>query len=142
MNNPSVFLNIIILAVYGIIAYALLLLIEYGVFKRIGAFITKKMSKKPTVEKKEVDKPSAIDDPKVINDPTVISDPSTIDDTSAIKSPSTIDDDDDDDVLAEKKQIENMTDEQLRSQAIVMKNVSKFYGKLCAVDDISLSVER
>lgn len=135
MNNPSVVLNIIILAVYGIIAYALLLLIEYGVFKRMCAFIAKKRSKKPTVEKKEDDKPLAIDDPTAINDP------STIDNTLAMKSPP-LAIDDDDDVLAEKKLIENMTEEQLRSQAIVMKNVSKFYGKLCAVDDISLSVER
>lgn len=48
----------------------------------------------------------------------------------------------DDDVQAEKEQINNMTDDELRSQAIVMKNVSKFYGKFCAIKQISLSIKR
>lgn len=153
MNQTPVVLNIMVMVVYGIIAYAVLLLMEYGVFRKMGAFIANKMSKKQDVQKKEVDKPSAIDDPSTIGDPSAIDDPSTIGDPSAIADPSAIVDpsltdvastatDDDVDVLAEKQLIENMTDEQLRAQAIVMKNVSKFHGKLCAVDNISLSIER
>lgn len=52
----------------------------------------------------------------------------------------------DDDVLAEKESIQRMTIEELRSQTMVMENVSKFYGRFrnrfCAVNDVSLSIKR
>lgn len=115
-----------ILIAYGIISIISLFLIEYGVFKRMIVPIRKKINKKHHDQKKKVNSPPAFDASPPIDDPTLIGDPLHIDG----------------DVLAEKELIENMTNEQLRSQAVVMKNVSKFYGKFCAVDDLSLSVKR
>lgn len=46
----------------------------------------------------------------------------------------------DDDVLAEKIRIEQMTDVELKSQAMVLKNVSKFYGQFMAVKNVSFSI--
>lgn len=86
----------------GIIAYLLLLSIEYGVFKWIFSFIPRRAKIVPMDDLVDVD----------------------------------------DDVLAEKEQINRMTDDELRSQAIVMKNVSKFYGIFCAIKQISLSIKR
>lgn len=126
MNMSSSFPNIMILIAYGIISIVLLFLIEYGVFKRMIGSIRKKINKKHHDQKKKVGSPLGFETPPPIDDPSLIGDPSLIDG----------------DVHAEKELIENMTKEQLRSQAVVMKNVSKFYGKSCAVDDLSLSVKR
>lgn len=46
----------------------------------------------------------------------------------------------DNDVLAEKIRIEQMTDVELKTQAMVLKNVSKDYGKFTAVKNVSFSV--
>lgn len=47
----------------------------------------------------------------------------------------------DDDVLAEKIRIEQMTDVELRSEAMVLKNVSKYYGQFVAVKDVSFLIK-
>lgn len=52
------------------------------------------------------------------------------------------DDDEDDDVLAEKMRIQQMTSGELKSEAIVMKNLSKKYDGFDAVKDVSLSIKR
>lgn len=49
---------------------------------------------------------------------------------------------DDDDVLAERDRIKNMTPQELKSEMMVMQDVSKFYGKFCAVNKISVSIKR
>lgn len=49
---------------------------------------------------------------------------------------------DDEDIVAQEELINHMTDEDLRSRSIVMKNLSKFYGKFCAVNQVSLSIKR
>lgn len=57
----------------------------------------------------------------------------------------TIDDSDnvdDDDVIAEKVLINNMTEDELRSESMVMKNISKYYGHFCAVNKVSVSIKR
>lgn len=58
--------------------------------------------------------------------------------------PESTDNDDDDDVRAEKCRIAKMPLDELKSKmmSIVMKNVSKFYGKFCAVDKFSVSIKR
>lgn len=89
--------------VAGIIAYAVLLAIEYGAIKWLVSFAMRSLQK-----------------------------------TGSNDNPSTIDSD----VLAEKERVNKMTNSELRSQAVVMKNVSKFYGKFCAVDNISISIKR
>lgn len=50
----------------------------------------------------------------------------------------------DNDVRAEKCRIAKMPLDELKSKmmSIVMKNVSKFYGKFCAVDKFSVSIKR
>lgn len=52
------------------------------------------------------------------------------------------DDNDDDDVLAEKMRIQQMTRDELKSEAIVMKNASKKYNGFYAVENVSLSIKR
>lgn len=47
----------------------------------------------------------------------------------------------DDDVLAEKLRIEQMTNIELQSQAMVLKNVSKNYGQFEAVENVSFSID-
>lgn len=49
---------------------------------------------------------------------------------------------DDDDVSAERDRINNMTEQELKSETLVMKNVSKFYGKFCAVNKMFVSIKR
>lgn len=49
---------------------------------------------------------------------------------------------DDDDVLAERDRIKNMTPQELKSETMVMQDVSKFYGKFCAVNKMSVSIKR
>lgn len=46
----------------------------------------------------------------------------------------------DSDVLAEKIRIEQMSDVELKTQAMVLKNVSKHYGQFTAVKDVSFSI--
>lgn len=99
---PDIGTNIWSMILIGIIAYVLLLSIEFGVFKWMFSFIPRRAKIVPMDDLVDVD----------------------------------------DDVQAEKEQINNMTDDELRSQAIVMKNVSKFYGKFCAIKQISLSIKR
>lgn len=48
----------------------------------------------------------------------------------------------DDDVAAEKDRINNMSPQELQSETMVMQNVSKFYGKFCAVNKISVAIKR
>lgn len=48
----------------------------------------------------------------------------------------------DDDVLAEKQRIDQMELNELKAEALVMKNVSKFYGSLCAVNKTSMVIKR
>lgn len=48
----------------------------------------------------------------------------------------------DDDVAAEKDRINNMSPQELQSETMVMQNVSKFYGKFCAVNKISVTIKR
>lgn len=91
------------MVVTGIIAYLLLLAIEYGAFKWMFSFVSKNVRQ------------------NISND-----------------HPSTIDAD----VLAEKERISRMSNGDLREQAVVLRNVSKFYGNFCAVNNISLSIKR
>lgn len=46
----------------------------------------------------------------------------------------------DNDVLAEKIRIEQMSDVELKTQAMVLKNVSKHYGQFTAVKDVSFAI--
>lgn len=48
----------------------------------------------------------------------------------------------DDDVLAEKERINQMTEQELKSEVLVTKNVSKFYGTFCAVNKFSAAIKR
>lgn len=48
----------------------------------------------------------------------------------------------DDDVQAEKIRIDQMTDVELQSEAVVLKNVSKHYGQFTAVKNVSFSINR
>lgn len=48
----------------------------------------------------------------------------------------------DDDVLTEKERIDQMSLNQLKSETMVMQNVSKFYGNFCAVNKFSVSIKR
>lgn len=48
----------------------------------------------------------------------------------------------DDDVLTEKERINRMEEQELKSETLVMQNVSKFYGKFCAVNKFSVSIKR
>lgn len=48
----------------------------------------------------------------------------------------------DDDVLAEKEHIDQMPLAELQSETMIMQNVSKFYGRLCAVNKFSISIKR
>lgn len=48
----------------------------------------------------------------------------------------------DDDVFREKERIDKMTLKQLKSETLVMQNVSKFYGSLCAVNRTSIAIKR
>lgn len=47
----------------------------------------------------------------------------------------------DDDVLAEKIRIEQMTDVELKSEAMILKNVYKHYGQFMAVKNVSFSIK-
>lgn len=47
----------------------------------------------------------------------------------------------DGDVLAEKERINQITPQMLKSETMIMQNVSKFYGKLCAVNKFSVSIK-
>lgn len=49
---------------------------------------------------------------------------------------------DDEDVQAEKDSINKMTPEDLKSETLAMQNVSKFYGRFCAVNKFSISIKR
>lgn len=46
----------------------------------------------------------------------------------------------DNDVLAEKIRIEQMSDVELKTQAMVLKNVTKHYGQFTAVKDVSFAI--
>lgn len=48
----------------------------------------------------------------------------------------------DDDVLAEKERINRMEENELKSETLVMQNVSKFYGSFCAVNKFSVAIKR
>lgn len=48
----------------------------------------------------------------------------------------------DDDVLREKERIDRMGQGELKSQTLAMKDVSKFYGSLCAVNKTSIAIKR
>lgn len=48
----------------------------------------------------------------------------------------------DDDVFAEKERINRMGLLELQSRALVMQNVSKFYGSFCAVNKFSVAIKR
>lgn len=48
----------------------------------------------------------------------------------------------DDDVLAEKERINRMGLQELKSETLVMQNVSKFYGSFCAVNKFSVAIKR
>lgn len=48
----------------------------------------------------------------------------------------------DDDVSAEKERINGMTGQELKTETMVMRNASKFYGNLCAVNKFSVSIEK
>lgn len=48
----------------------------------------------------------------------------------------------DDDVLAEKERINRMEEHELKSETLVMQNVSKFYGSFCAVNKLSVAIKR
>lgn len=48
----------------------------------------------------------------------------------------------DSDVRAEKERIDRLSLNDLKSETMIMQNVSKFYGKFCAVNQISLSIKR
>lgn len=48
----------------------------------------------------------------------------------------------DDDVLVEKQRIDRMDAKELKTQTMVMRNVSKFYGSLCAVNKQSIVIKR
>lgn len=98
-------LNILSMVVCGIVAYLLLLAIEYGAIKWIMTYIKRNVFK-------------------------------------VTKAPKDDDSDLDDDVLIENEFIDNMTEDHLRSQSIVMQNVSKLYGQFCAVNKVSLSIKR
>lgn len=46
------------------------------------------------------------------------------------------------DVFVEKERVNQMTEEELEAEAVVMQNVSKFYGKFCAVNQISVAIKK
>lgn len=48
----------------------------------------------------------------------------------------------DDDVLREKERIDRMAPNELKSETMVMKGVSKFYGSLCAVNKTSIAINK
>lgn len=48
----------------------------------------------------------------------------------------------DDDVQREKQRIDRMGLNELKSETLVMKDVSKFYGSLCAVNKTSIAIKR
>lgn len=48
----------------------------------------------------------------------------------------------DDDVQTEKERIDHMTEQELKSETLVMQSVSKFYGKFCAVNKFSVALKR
>lgn len=48
----------------------------------------------------------------------------------------------DDDVLREKQRIDRMSPQQLKYETLAMKDVSKFYGSLCAVNKTSIAIKR
>lgn len=48
----------------------------------------------------------------------------------------------DNDVRIEKERIDQMTIQELKSETMVMQNVSKFYGQFCAVNQISVAVKK
>lgn len=89
----------------GIIAYAILIVIELGSIKIVKMYILKMIKRCVKRDKND-------------------------DDSGPI----------DDDVLAEKLRIEQMTDVELKSQAMVLKNVSKYYGQFMAVKNVSFSI--
>lgn len=48
----------------------------------------------------------------------------------------------DSDVNEEKVRIGHMSVSELKTETMVMQNVSKFYGQFCAVNQVSLSIKR
>lgn len=48
----------------------------------------------------------------------------------------------DDDVAAEKLRVDSMTENELKSETLTMQDVSKFYGRFLAVNQISFGVKR
>lgn len=87
----------------GIVAYFVLLAIEYGAIKLIKSFIFSFIPRTYSTEMAELV---------------------------------------DSDVRAEKERIDQMDLNDLKSETMVMQNVSKFYGNFCAVNQISLSLKR
>lgn len=46
------------------------------------------------------------------------------------------------DVFVEKERVNQMTEEEMEAGAVVMQNVSKFYGEFCAVNQISVAIKK
>lgn len=89
----------------GIIAYAILIVIELGSIKILKMFVLKCIRRFVNHDNNDDSAPM------------------------------------DDDVLAEKIRIEQMTDVELKSQAMILKNVSKYYGQFKAVKNVSFSIK-
>lgn len=96
-------LDLLVMALCGVVAFILLVLIEIGAFRMLTASLCK-----------DVDRPYPFSELEFV----------------------------DEDVLAEKMRIKCMPTEELQSQMVVMKNVSKFYGEFCAVNRISVSIKK
>lgn len=47
----------------------------------------------------------------------------------------------DSDVRAEKERIDRMNIQELQSETMAMRNVSKFYGQFCAVNQFSVAIK-
>lgn len=58
--------------------------------------------------------------------------------TYPFENPNTMDSD----VIIEKERIDSMHKLDLKSETMVMQNVSKFYGQFCAVNQISVAIKR
>lgn len=113
-DKGGIIINMASMIIVGIMTYLLLLFIESGAFKRLMLITFKRVLGLFKRISSSNDMP--------------------------LDGDITRDDDDDKDVLAERDRINDMTENELRSETLVMKNVSKFYGNLCAVDKISLAI--
>lgn len=98
-------LDLVVMFLTGIIAYAILIVIELGSIKILKMFVLKCIRRFVNHDNNDDSAPM------------------------------------DDDVLAEKIRIEQMTDVELKSQAMILKNVSKYYGQFKAVKNVSFSIK-